>query len=785
MDSGDGPMKWPRAELLLVLLALAGLPAAPAAAKRAPIDPAARCVARKLAASSAGAAADLQCHGKAAAKGQATDPGCLVAVRQKLARAFEKAERPGDCAANGDVDGVAAGLETRAGEVAVLLRPAAERSKCASVALRAIGAGAKALYRARAKFAVQPDQAKLAGARAQVRERLARALGKAAKKGDCDPPLDVAATAGLAERVAGLAGALRVRVEAVKQMRIPEAVRGEFLAARGAVEGNGFTLSDDGSLLAGPAVSAGGWLVSIGGGRGRSDGAGTAIVDVPAGAPFEGEVFHPADETFVVGPVFLNDLVPDGEAVQTILFELTNDGPCGMNHDAADDSSQCTAAAPAARAHSHAEPSMLNPNPALFPGRITMELGTYPNPDPAAAQIACLDYDGIIESHTDRGETSATGVIAYPGSTCFVQVELGCCDNEAADVRRRLANAFLDPREFPLLHCPDNHKGRFCQSLTKGDVSIKVRGDVLKAGQKGEYEVASGEMVPITVHNNGCYGDSHVNDGFLSSFLPLGGHLSGTALEGTTIKHYVQNVGGGIASYTPDQTITYTAPSPCPHDGLENFRRDRYAFETDGSHADVEFKCPPTTTTTLACIVPGTDGFTRAACTAPIVDWVGTSHWVHDESDLGFSQHEDGLADFTLTNDPAINSTGSPDVFVPLRGNVTYSYQQTSGVCTLTVDTTQAAVTPFPGGIPSLLQIARLPDGTNFVTASLIEGLTVSEREECPPNPPQTTLDGAPVPYLVIPLVPAFHVSGDGQSIAGSFSDGVDSWEWSLTRTER
>ena len=61
----------------------------------------------------------------------------------------------------------------------------------------------------------------------------------------------------------------------------------------------------------------------------------------------------------------------------------------------------------------------------------------------------------------------------------------------------------------------------------------------------------------------------------------------------------------------------------------------------------------------------------------------------------------------------------------------------------------------------------------------------MSEREECPPNPPTIFENGAPVPYLLIPVIPAFHLSGDGQSISGSYSEGADSWEWNLTRVER
>ena len=43
------------------------------------------------------------------------------------------------------------------------------------------------------------------------------------------------------------------------------------------------------------------------------------------------------------------------------------------------------------------------------------------------------------------------------------------------------------------MHCAVNHKGRFCQSITKGDVAIRVKGEIIKAGQTKEYEVQDGD----------------------------------------------------------------------------------------------------------------------------------------------------------------------------------------------------------------------------------------------------------------------------------------------------
>lgn len=484
----------------------------------------------------------------------------------------------------------------------------------------------------------------------------------------------------------------------------------------------------------------------------------------------------------MTGPVYLPDLAANGEALQTLTFEVRNHGPCGMNANAGDDSNQCHASA-SARATGRGR-SALNPDPTQFPAKVTRELGTYPNDAPGTAQIACLDYDGLIESHTDRGSTSETGIISYPGSTCYFKVELGCCDNEAADIRRKLAREIFGPQQYPVLHCPDNHKGgRFCQSITKGDVSLRVRGEILKPGAVGSYEVSAGENVAITVHNNGCYGDTHVNDGIVASVLPLGGHLTGNALEGTTIKHYQQSVGGGSGANIPDQEIAYAAPSPCPTDSLAAVRSDEYSFETDGSSVGVRFKCPTTTTTTIPCLA----GLRAGTCQTPIYDYVGTSEHHFDEVGVNFSHHNTATASFTLTNDPAIrNGNGDENTFVVKSGSVTYSESNTDGGCTTTVEETTVPLTQFPGGIPSAMLIVQVPDADPFVTASLIEGVPVTEHEVCPPNPPMDHQDFAPAGYLTIPVIPPFGLDLGGQAINGTFQpDARESFEWHMTRVER
>ena len=440
--------------LLAALIAVGSAPHRVAAKRPAP-DPAALCAARKLAATGGTALADLRCHGKAAAKGRVVEASCVAGPRQRLAGAFGKAERPGSCAATGDAGAVADGLEQRARDLADLLRPFAARSKCAAKQLKALGVAAKKLYRARAKFVVDTDQAKLDGARAAARARVERAFAKAARKGGC-VTLDAPTTPGtLTERAAGTAGPLQVRIEAVKRIRIAAAARAEILAKRAAVEAAGFTVADDGSVLTGTPVPASGWLVTLGSGRGRSDIAGIVTLDVPVDAPAEGQTSprlrrHLRRRPRVPkraparGGGAPDDHVRDHEP-RPLRDEREPRRRLGAVPRGRDGDESRPCAAPR-RVRRRGEPAQ--PRPDAVPPKITTEFGTYPNPDPAAEQIACLDYDGFIESHTDRGDSSETGVIAYPGSTCNIQVNLGCCDNEAADIGRRFTSA-VDPVAVP------------------------------------------------------------------------------------------------------------------------------------------------------------------------------------------------------------------------------------------------------------------------------------------------------------------------------------------------
>jgi hypothetical protein len=334
--------------------------------------------------------------------------------------------------------------------------------------------------------------------------------------------------------------------------------------------------------------------------------------------------------------------------------------------------------------------------------------------------------------------------------------------------------------------CVANHKGRFCQSVSRGDIAIEVKGDIIKAGQAKEYEVSAGERVPIFVHNNGCYGDTRVNEGFLASVLPLGGRIVDGSLGRLTsgVIHHQADSG----DYFPDRDVAYQAPDPCPSDTFARFRRDRYRFETDGWAAGVAFKCPPTTTTTLVCPggIPGR--YSQQSCEPPIIEYHGTSQFVHDEVTQFTSDHEEASAQFVLTNDPALAGTRNENTFVVKSGSVTYSATYTSGGCTTTVSPTTHPLEPYPGTIPGALILGDINNGVRYYAATLIQLVPVTEHEVCPP-PTGTTdrQEDTAVGYLLIPGPPAYSVSPDAEIITGSFTDEAnrDTWQWSLHRVER
>src|SRR5688572_282822 len=558
------------------------------------------------------ARAALACHAKAVKRGAAVDEACVGAARSRLASAFEKAgaksRRKGGCDEPGDAEATWRAIETLLADVRATLA-VRNQSSCDAKRLAAIGAEAQRLLKAKAKTVVPLGTKPLAGVATQSTGRLTTALQKASKRDDCGGG-DAASVAARVQQFAGVAGRLRGRVQAVKRTEFPAASHGDVVVARGDFEAMGFLVADDGAWIEGPLVPAAGWLVTFGTARARTDLLGRFSIEVPLGTPPVGGVYQPASDDVAIGPVNLAELAGDADTPSSVYFEVATRGACGMNEDPADEPPHCAegAASSKAGALDRAVAAAINPDPEVYPPLEEGELGTYPDDDPA--QVVCLDYDGY-RPQPDRNP------IGYPGSTCHIQVCLGCCDNERGDYRRfvgselrRYIPGFDDPALPPALACVRNHGGRrYCQQIRQGDVAVKVRDTIVRAsvpppeespgaalcigaadpdglgagGPAGPapFTVEPGEVVPIIVHNNGCHGRTHV----LHESTEMGGLLAGAFLADDTIAHFA----GSGPGYTPDRDLTYTAPAECPDDGAS----DVIAFETDGARATVEFRCGP------------------------------------------------------------------------------------------------------------------------------------------------------------------------------------------------
>ena len=563
------------------------------------------CEEARLAAGGGFAKRLLKCEAAAAAGGKSASTLCLALAQARAFLPISKFDSSGACLIDPRTAAMLAQVDGAVRDVVTLLRPTPGRSACAAKKLKAVGAAASRLMTIRAQLTRAFDAATLtsavAGANGEIEQRFA-----AAERRSCATTGDASAAARLVGQLAGVAGSLAGRIVLAKTVAFPQAAWSEVVAGAATFEASGFSVAMDGSSITGMSQPAGGWLVVLGEQRARTDADGEFRLDVAPGSPVEGQLFHPSNPTQAMARFFVTELGPDDTPAQ-LDVELVTQGRCGMNVNPADDSVQC--AAPSAvqtpPGHFHAEPAVLNPDPALYPPMIDGELGTYPNPDPAAAQVACLDYNGLIETG-ERGDSSLMGAVSYPGSTCHYQVEIGCCDNEAATIRRRIANLF-DEQRFPVLGCVFNHFGRLCQQIQSGDIAARSKGALARAEQEAHVYVVPAEKPPVDVHNNGCYGRTNVT----VRVNEVGGVLVGTGFDGATLEHHD---GTPIeppiphAGYFVDRHIAYWAPVECPDDPDAV---DVFEFETDGKTATLIFHCPgqcppppgrmytcPTTTTT-------------------------------------------------------------------------------------------------------------------------------------------------------------------------------------------
>jgi hypothetical protein len=571
--------------LLALTVAVALLvPAGPAVAKRKGAP--ATCEEARLVAVGRYAQRALKCHAGAAARGRGASPRCLVVAQARAVLAIQKFDPTGLCFVDPPTLALLARGEAFVEGVAGLLRPARNASPCAGRKLNATGSVAARLLVARALLTRVYDPAALAGAVAAAAGTIQQRFAGAERR-RCLTVGDSDGAVALVEQLAGVAGQLRGQIALSKTIEFPAPAWPDVQTNSATFEALGFTVAMDGSSLSGVPRPGAGWLVVLGGQRARTDATGTFDLDVPPGSPVEGQLYHPSNSDEPMSRFLVTEL-GDALAPGRIDIELVTQGRCGMNVNPADDSAQCGAAAQAPRlptpsGHDHGDRGVLNPDPTLYPPKLQGELGTYPNPDPAATQVACLDYDGFIQTG-ERGDTSVIGAVSYPGSTCYIQVEIGCCDNEAATIRRRIANLF-DEKRFPVLSCLSNHLGRLCQQITWGDIAAVAKGVIAFAGQRGDVWVQAAEKPPVNVHNNGCFGKTHV----IVRENGVGGVLVGPGFDGATLQHWDDTNG-----YVVDRQIQYWAPVECPSDPDAV---DVFDFEVDGDAATLAFhcvgECPP------------------------------------------------------------------------------------------------------------------------------------------------------------------------------------------------
>jgi hypothetical protein len=208
--------------------------------------------------------------------------------------------------------------------------------------------------------------------------------------------------------------------------------------------------------------------------------------------------------------------------------------------------------------------SQTDPNQAQTQG----PLGTYP----AGNQHCCRDFDGI----PGDTETVLGTLLAYVDSTCDELVESGCCAGELGSIKNSVLSAvgLLTP-----VSCQQNHKGRYCQEVSQYDVAVQVDANVAIPDSPVTKSIRLGETKTVTVHNNGCFGET----GVIKIVDTLRGVLTGDGLEGGKVKHY-----SGPKTYVTDRPLTY-AIGPCSND-FAGVPKDTFWFSTDGVTATLTFE---------------------------------------------------------------------------------------------------------------------------------------------------------------------------------------------------
>jgi len=408
------------------------------------------------------------------------------------------------------------------------------------------------------------------------------------------------------------AGAVTGIVRVTHTTEVPDALRADVLAQKAAIDATGRTVAADGATVSGPALGEGGWIVRVGDRATVTGADGFFTLTLDAAGPTEGELFRPGDSDAPVAAFWVvPHLAPAGGAPVPIDLEVRGHGACGMSEGF--EPAGCAATAlPVHHVHGGA---LLQPQvdpPSFHLG----DLGTYPN----GGQTLCRDQDGGL---VPPGENPLTVLIAYAGSTCDLLSQSGCCGYELGTLTNLVKTVVGKVTGgFKPIPCIQNHRGRYCQEVLQGDVGAKVDAETINAlpllqkPQQLEKIVVPGQVVPVTVHNNACYGLTNVT----KTVNDLGGTLAGTGLlagplgPGSQITHC--NLAGTRCAYAADRALTWTAPPACPADATPD-ASDTYEFEADGHHVTVSFRmlCAPVTTTTTGTSGPTTTTISGRAVT--------------------------------------------------------------------------------------------------------------------------------------------------------------------------
>jgi len=358
-------------------------------------------------------------------------------------------------------------------------------------------------------------------------------------------------------------------------LNVPASVRSGLLAQQAAVDAAGLELTPDGSQLLWPLRGANGWWVRFGDSFTTTDEDGFFTIEIaPEDGPV-GTLAHPqqSDDPLFELPITL--LAAVDQSPVPIQLEHEHAGPCGMNDDPAfPDPDTCNeivgdgfptalaedGASQASHVHYHdgaaLDASQTDPTQAKTQG----PLGTYP----AANQHCCRDFDG---GNYDGGTTLGT-LLNYMDSTCSMLIDSGCCAGELGSVKASILSSvgLLNP-----VSCKTNHKGRYCQEVTQGEVSVQIDGRVIGRHTIGYFLVRLGETKSVVVHNNGCFGETAVEKTEERIF----GILTGPNFSGGKITHY-----DNPKTYVADRTLSYFVPKCI--DSVRWNQYDRYSFSTDG-----------------------------------------------------------------------------------------------------------------------------------------------------------------------------------------------------------